>query len=499
MESIIERITGLFNIPGMGAIGGFLSALLLLIVFWIVARILRGVTRRILKSSNVDNRISGAIGSNAFSLEKILPTVVFWFIMLFGIVGFLRAVDIPGVTEPIENLLSSITGKFPDIFGALILGAIAFVLATVVKTVVTKGAESLQIEQRLNKMEDAVDGDDYDGAAQQSSIAPALGTGLFWLIILMFLPGILGKLGMSELVTPLQNMLDQLLGFLPNILSAAIIGVIGYFVAKILRQVITGLLGATGVDKFSARAGLNMSLSALIGQLVFAVVLLLVIVQALDALKIEAISGPATAMIGQIFDVFPKLIGAGLVLGIAYFVGKIVAGLVTGLLDGIGFNEMPAKMGLNLSTTRPISSWVGTIIIAGFMLLASLAAVDMIGFSQLTGIVETFVQFAGDILMGVIVLGIGLWLANMVYKFATEAGISTFWAQIIRAAVMALIGAMALQAIGIGSNIVELAFGIALGAIGIAAALAFGLGSREIAGREMEKFVSSVNDDASGD
>lgn len=492
MESIIESITGLFNIPGMGSIGSFLSALLLLIVFWIVARLLRGFTRGILKKSNVDSRIAGVVGSNTFSLEKILPIVVYWFIMLFGIVGFLRAVDIPGVTEPIENLLSAVTGKFPDIFGALILGAIAFVLATVVKTVVTKGAESLQIEQRLNKMEDKVDGD-YT-ASQESSVAPALGTGLFWLIILMFLPGILGKLGMSELVVPLQNMLDQLLGFLPNLLSAGLIAMIGYFVARILRQVISGLLGATGIDTFSKRAGLNMALSALVGQLVFAIVLLLVIVQALDALKIEAISEPATAMISQIFDVFPKLIGAALVLGIAYFVGKIVAGLVTGLLEGIGFNDFPAKMGLNLSTSRPISSWAGTIIIAGFMLLASLAAVDMIGFSQLTGIVETFVQFAGDILIGVIVLAIGLWLASIAYKFAVEAGISPLWAKIMRAAVMALIGAMALQAIGIGANIVELAFGIALGAIGIASALAFGLGSREIAGREMEKFVSNINE-----
>jgi hypothetical protein len=45
---------------------------------------------------------------------------------------------------------------------------------------------------------------------------------------------------------------------------------------------------------------------------------------------------------------------------------------------------------------------------------------------------------------------------------------------------------------GIADEIVNLAFGILLGAIGVSAALAFGLGSREVAGREVEKWVSSM-------
>jgi hypothetical protein len=51
---------------------------------------------------------------------------------------------------------------------------------------------------------------------------------------------------------------------------------------------------------------------------------------------------------------------------------------------------------------------------------------------------------------------------------------------------------MSLRQLGIADDIVNLAFGLLLGALAVAAALAFGLGSRDIAGREVERFVNSL-------
>jgi hypothetical protein len=116
--------------------------------------------------------------------------------------------------------------------------------------------------------------------------------------------------------------------------------------------------------------------------------------------------------------------------------------------------------------------------------------------------VNEFVGFAGQVLLGIVVFGIGFFIANFAYDLATDAGLSNFVSNLIRAAVMVLVGAMALERMGIGAEIVQLAFGIGLGAIGIAAALAFGLGSRDIAGREVERFVSRArteSDDVTGD
>jgi hypothetical protein len=50
---------------------------------------------------------------------------------------------------------------------------------------------------------------------------------------------------------------------------------------------------------------------------------------------------------------------------------------------------------------------------------------------------------------------------------------------------------MGLRAMGIADDIVNLAFGLTLGAIAVAVALSFGLGGREAAGRQMEHWLAS--------
>jgi hypothetical protein len=68
-------------------------------------------------------------------------------------------------------------------------------------------------------------------------------------------------------------------------------------------------------------------------------------------------------------------------------------------------------------------------------------------------------------------------------------------AQIARIAIIALVLPMALQQMGIAGNIVELAFGLLLGAIAVAIALAFGLGSRDIAATQVREWLSSFKED----
>jgi hypothetical protein len=69
---------------------------------------------------------------------------------------------------------------------------------------------------------------------------------------------------------------------------------------------------------------------------------------------------------------------------------------------------------------------------------------------------------------------------------------AAFTISIVRAAILVLVTAMALSQMGIAQEIVNDAFTILLAAIGIAIALAFGLGSREIAGKEVARWLEST-------
>jgi hypothetical protein len=65
-------------------------------------------------------------------------------------------------------------------------------------------------------------------------------------------------------------------------------------------------------------------------------------------------------------------------------------------------------------------------------------------------------------------------------------------------AIVFFTGALALGQTGISEEIVTLAFGLSLGAIAIAAALAFGLGGRDVAGRELESMVDAFKVEDAG-
>lgn len=475
----------------------FGGGLLILLLAWIVARILRGITRRLLGRTSLDNRLAQSLGgSSSFQIENMIAQAVYTIVLLFGAIAALTHMQLDTVAGPLQVFLDTIFEYLPRLASAGLLALLAFIIATIIKTVIVRGSDMLNLDKRVN----ALDAE----STQPVAMGTTLGTAGFWLVILMFLPGILDKLGMQSLVAPLQDMLNEFLTFLPNLLGAAIIAAIGWFVARIVRQVVTSLMRAADVDRYARQAGLTLSITDLVGTLVYTVILLLVIVQALNALQIEAISGPATSMIDLIFSALPRIFGAVLVLGISYIIAKLVAGLVESLLQSAGFDGLVNRLGVRLNDDdgRTPSQYAGWIVLVGFMLLATLAATDMLGFGELSNIVNEFVGFAGQVLLGIIVFGIGIFLANFAYDIATDAGLSNFVANLIRAAVMVLVGAMALERMGIGSDIVQLAFGIGLGAIGIAAALAFGLGSRDIAGREVERFVSesrSQSTDGVGD
>ena len=88
----------------------------------------------------------------------------------------------------------------------------------------------------------------------------------------------------------------------------------------------------------------------------------------------------------------------------------------------------------------------------------------------------------------------GLYLANLARTVIQAAGgkNAAFAAGLGRIAILVLVSAMALQQVGVAGEIVNISFGVLLGAIGVAAALAFGLGSRETAGHVVEDWMKKL-------
>ena len=537
---------------------GVIKAILIFVIGWIIAAIIKGIVKKVLNSTDIDNRLAAAVtgqrGGESLPIESWIANLIFWIIMLFVIIAALNALNLQAVSAPLNTLLDQIASFIPKILGAAFLLAIAWVVATIVKTIVTRGLGALNIEQRLGLS--SADTGNF-------SLTDTLGNALYWFIFLLFLPAILNALQLNGTLEPVQGLLNEILALVPNILGAIIIAAVFWFVATIVKRIVTNLLAATGIDNIGRKFGLGrtaggQSLSSIIGTIVFVLILIPGIISALEQLQIAAISDPATDMLNQVLEFVPKLFAAGIVLALFYVAGRFVSEFVSNILSNVGFDNVGQWLGVTSKTTgtdfpppgsqpldesEPIdlgmgrdtgttvigttgadtivggtsstssfgsdqptmiqtdstmgsktpSELVGLICWIAIMLVATLTAVDILQIPALAAVVAIILEIAGQVLIGIVVFAIGLYLANLAFNLILSSGVSQsrLLGQCARIAIVALVGAMALNTMGIAPNIVNLAFGLILGGIAVAIALAFGLGGREVAREELKSWVGS--------
>jgi hypothetical protein len=261
------------------------GAIIILVIGWLVAVAIRAGIRKSLSMVKLNERI-GKSGQLDMNLESGIATGVFWVIILVMLIAVFNTLDLQQVSQPLNALVTRVFEYIPQLIAGGVLILLAWLLATIVRMIVTRTLGATKLDEKLAT------------EAGMMSIGDNIGNVVYWLIILLFLPAILGALRLEGLLAPVQNMVHEILGLLPNIFGAGLLAVVGWFVAKILRDVVTNLLSAAGADKLGERAGLKgtLGVSRLIGMVVFIFVFLPLLIAALSLLEIESISAPATDM-----------------------------------------------------------------------------------------------------------------------------------------------------------------------------------------------------------
>jgi hypothetical protein len=468
-----------------GQLPSIFAALGIIILGWLVAVLLRGGTRRLLGMLKVDARIQDSTGQHV-GVESAIAVGVFWIVILITVVAVFDSLHLDRISNPFAQLVTQIIGYAPRLVAGTILVLVAWLVAMLIQALVNKALAATSIDERLSS------------DAGMEPMSKTVSNVLFWLVILLFVPSILAAFELRGLLEPVQGMLGKLLDMVPNIFGAAVIGFVGWLVAKVLRGLVTNLLAAAGADKMGSNIGLAdaVKLSRLAGTIVFIMVFVPTLIAALDALKVDAISRPATEMLQRLLSAVPNLVAAALILVVTWYVAKFAADVLGRLLSGMGLDTVPEKLGMSnvfAGAFKP-SALVRWLALFFAMLFATVEAANLLGFTQVRDLVTVFIKFGSEILLGGAILVIGFWLAGLAYDAIARAvgqgrtGVAT----LARIAILGLVIAMGLRAMGIADDIVNLAFGLTFGAVAIAIALSFGLGGREAAGRQMEHWLSQL-------
>jgi len=488
------QITEFFNSTIGTGLLNILVGLLILLVGYIVARIIASIIRRLLKRINLDNRIADTLSEpgaeRKLEVEDIIAKVIFWVLMIFVFVAFFERIGLTIIAGPLSAFLNNVTTEYlPRLTGAGVLLLVAWLVATVLRFLVKKAVSLTKLDDRLSEYGALEEG-------EKVTFGEVLANAIFWLVFLLFLPAVLSALGIAAIAEPLQAVFAEILGFLPDILAAVIILVIGWLVARLVQQVVTSLLKSIGADKAGERVGLSKeySLSNLIGRILYIFILLVTFISALDKLNIAAISEPTTQMLTTIVDAIPGIIGAALVLIVAYAIARLVSKLAEELLAGVGFDSVPEKLGLTWSAANSPSKFVGYLVLLAIMLLSATSAAELLGSAFLVEALGTFIAFFWQVVLAVLIFAIGLYFANLARNTIVKTGTdqANFVGRLAQVAIIVFAASMSLRTVGLANDIINLAFGLTLGALALAAALAFGLGGREVAGRELDRFVTHM-------
>ncbi len=495
MQPFIDQLTQVLGsqIPNM------VGAVALLAIGWIIANIIASMTRKLMHQSTLDSRLAQVFypgePTKAVEFQKWTGNGVFYLLMLLVLIAVFETLELRQVNEPLNRLLTEVFQFLPRLASALILLGVAWILATVLRVGIRRVLEVSRFDERFRDQTDL-------GADESRPLSNAIGETVYWLIFLLFLPAVLGALAVEGLLDPVKGMTNTLLVFVPNLFAAGLILLIGYFVAGIVQRIVTNVLAAVGTDRLSDRVGLSnilggQHISQVLGLIVYVLIFIPVIIGALNALALEAITRPASNMLDTMLGILPNLFGATLIVTVAFVVGRVLAGLASNVLAGLGFNNILVRVGLSREAstgTKTPSEVIGSLIIAAILLFAIIEAAELLGLQLLANLVADLTVFGGHLLVGLVVFAIGLYLANVAAKAIQSSSMAqaSLLASIARMGVIVLATAMALLQMGLADEIVNLAFGLTLGALAVAFALAFGLGGREVAASELKFWIEQI-------
>lgn len=537
------------RLPTIGA------ALAVLVIGWIVALILRKATFAGLRRTRVDDKIAEAIGvetggDHGDRIERIIASIVYYIAIAVMFVVFFNVLGIEAITHPLVTMLNGFAGAVPFVIKAALIGLAGIIGAMLVRSVIVKVLQKLKFDERVGTLLPELEKPAAEEAPKakkgkkeapaKASLSQTIGNVAYWFILAITAVPVIEALQIGVLAKPLASALETVTTYFPRVLGAAVILILGYVLARVLRAATSGILSRIGLDRALSKLGLGKALeghsvSGLLGTVVFALVLVQSTVSALGRLQIDEISRPATLALEQVYGYAPKLFVGALLLAVGVVLARVVGNLAASIMAALGFNTLLGHIGLvkqvseqaaaqeteakkavdgavksldeggkasesevdamfagrqRLRTPADIVGLVVNVIVVLLFLRQALSSMQL---GTLAGMLDSFIGFLPHIFVACAVLLAGLWAGRFAETRVDELTANSADAlmralgRITRVALVVFASFMALQQLGVGRELLALAFGLLLGAVCLALALAFGLGGREVASRILAK------------
>lgn len=371
---------------------------------------------------------------------------------------------------------------------AVAILAAAFVVAFIVKALVMKLLNKGKISAALEKA-DTAGPDSKPGTTKEF-----IGKLVYLLVFLLFVPGIFSTLGLSSITSPITGLLNTVWGYVPNIVAAVIVLIVGFFIAKLVRQLLVPVFDKLSINKIQEKAGIEVSsvdkLSSTLAYIVYVLILIPMIVVALDVLNINVISVPAVNMLNIIFAFIPNIFVGLVIIVIGCIIGKFAGQIVTRLIASAGLDaKLSALVGEKSKIV--LSKFVGTVIYAVVVIFFVVEGVNVLKLEVLTNIGAIVISYMPAVLGAIVIFAIALIASSAAEKALRKNGMNVL-AITAKAAILVVAAFMVLSQLGIAEELVNSSFKLIVAALAVAFAIAFGVGGKEFASHTLKKLEDNM-------
>lgn len=479
-------------------IPNLIIAILVFLVGWIIAKVIEKGVDKAFKKINMDDKLFPQSTNRNYSSGKIISKIVFYILMVFVIVLVLNILSMNLIATPLVNMLSSITAVVPSLLKAALILLFAWILASGLRFIIRKAGNKLNVQKLVNKWNTT-----ETTEVKNETIIEQASNLVFYFVLLLFLPGVLAALDIEGVSGPFTNMLNGVLSFLPTLFAATLILVIGWFVAKLCRVIVTNFLLSIGTERVVNRFGMkkyfeSTSLSAIAGHIVFVVILIPVVISALETLNIAGISTPAIEMLNVILTMVPNIITAILFVIAGIWIGGYVKKIVSGTLRRVGFDSIISGMGyktVDPQTSTQVSVILGNVAQVLVSLLFIVQALHILQLDFMVALASGVIAYLPQVLVATLIIAVGLYVGNFIQRLLKTMFVGDHFgllSSISKYAIIAFSIFMALDQLGVADTIVNSAFILILGGVALAFGLAFGLGGKDTAAKYMRKLDHKI-------
>ena len=201
---------------------------------------------------------------------------------------------------------------------------------------------------------------------------------------------------------------------------------------------------------------------------------------------------PLQQAISVFLSYIPQLIGTIVILIIGYIIARVLQAIVTRVLKSVGFEDWMERGGIKrffeqAQTQETPSSILGKIAFWFVFIIAITMAANALGIQQISGFLNQLIAFIPSIFAAVLILLLAGILANFVSGIVRGATGSGLLGTVAQYAIIIYAAFAALTQLGIAVELTAPTFLIVLGAVALGAAIAFGIGGREVARDIVEK------------